>query len=57
MPEILSTLLILNKYWLNRPRQIQGESFPRARFREGHVNCFIEYRGDQVNRDAEGHGC
>ena len=24
---------------------------------EWHVDCFVEYRGDQVNRDAEDHGC
>jgi hypothetical protein len=57
MAESLRKLLILDKCWLNRFRQVQVESFPRGMICEGHVNCFIEYRGDQVNRDGESHGC
>jgi hypothetical protein len=57
MAESLRKLLILDKCWLNRFRQVRVESFPRGMICEGHVNCFIEYRGDQVNRDGESHGC
>src|ERR1700739_2017579 len=50
----LPRLLILQRYSLGRFRWIASGL---VWFRGWHVDCSIQSRGDQVNRDVEDHGC